>query len=106
MNGREVKAILGKNVKFLRYRKEYSQADLAEKANISITFLSNIERGLKFPKPDIMVKIAESLEVGVSTLFITDIVPDDNKELINSLSEDITKKVNQAMKEVFKQYLK
>jgi transcriptional regulator with XRE-family HTH domain len=106
MNGKEIKAILGKNIKFFRYRKEYSQADLAEKADISITFLSNIERGLKFPKPDIMVKIAESLDVGVSTLFITDIVPDDNKELINSLSEDITKKVNQAMKEVFKQYLK
>jgi len=106
VKGNDIKAILGKNVKFLRYRKEYSQADLAEKADISITFLSNIERGLKFPKPDIMVKIAESLDVGVSTLFITEIVPDDNKELINSLSEDITKKVNQAMKEVFRQYLK
>jgi transcriptional regulator with XRE-family HTH domain len=106
MNGKEIKAILGKNIKFLRYRKEYSQADLAEKADISITFLSNIERGLKFPKPDIMAKIAESLEVELFELFKTDIVPNGNKTLINNLSKDVTKKINQAVKEVFIQYLK
>jgi len=106
MNGKDIKAILGKNIKFLRFHREYSQADLAEKADISITFLSNIERGLKFPKPDIMAKIAESLEVGIYDLFKTDIVPDDNKEIINRLSEDLTKKVNQAMEGVFKQYSK
>jgi transcriptional regulator with XRE-family HTH domain len=106
MNGKEIKAILGKNIKFLRYRKEYSQADLAEKADISITFLSNIERGLKFPKPDIMAKIAESLEVELFELFKTDIVPNGNKTLINNLSKDVTKKINQAVKEVFLQYLK
>jgi len=106
MNGKEIKAILGKNIKFLRYRKEYSQADLAEKADISITFLSNIERGLKFPKPDIMAKIAESLEVELYELFKTDIVPYNNKTLINSLSKDVIKKINQTVKEVFTQYLK
>jgi len=106
MNGKEIKAILGKNIKFLRYRKEYSQADLAEKADISITFLSNIERGLKFPKPDIMAKIAESLDIELYELFKTDIVPNGNKTLINNLSKDVTKKINQAVKEVFIQYLK
>ena len=106
MNGKEIKAILVKNIKFFRYRKEYSQADLAEKADISITFLSNIERGLKFPKPDIMAKIAESLGVELYELFKADIVPDDKKTLINSLSKDVIKKINQSVKEVFTQYLK
>ncbi|MCL2759770.1 MAG: helix-turn-helix domain-containing protein [Treponema sp.] len=106
MSGQEIKAALGKNIKFLRFRKSYSQADLAEKADISITFLSNIERGLKYPKPDILSKIAESLEVKVYELFKTDIVPENNKELINRLSEDMTQKVNQAIYGVFKQYLR
>ncbi|MCL2209056.1 MAG: helix-turn-helix domain-containing protein [Treponema sp.] len=106
MKGYELKAILGKNIKFFRYRMEYSQADLAEKADISITFLSNIERGLKYPKPDTLLKLAESLEINVYELFKTDIIPDDNKKLINRLSEDITYKVNQAMESVFKQYLR
>ena len=78
---------------------------MAEKADISITFLSNIERGLKFPKPEIMSKIAESLEIKVHDLFKTDLIPDDGKKHIKSFSEDITKKVNQALKEVYKQYL-
>ena len=106
MNGQELKGIFGKNIKFYRFRNEFSQADLAEITNISITFLSNIERGLKFPKPDILTKIAEGLGVNVFELFKTDIVNNENKELIVRLSEDMTNKVNQAMKEVFNQYSK
>jgi transcriptional regulator with XRE-family HTH domain len=105
MSGQEIKNTLGRNIKFLRFRRQYSQANLAEKANISITFLSNIERGLKFPKPDILSRIAGSLDVEVYELFKTDLVPQDGKELINRLSEDITKNVNLAMEGVFKQYL-
>lgn len=105
MNGQELKAILGKNVKFFRYRLEYSQADLAEKADISITFLSNIERGLKFPKPEIITRIANGLGINVYELFKSDIVPEDNKKIINQLSKDVTKKINLTINEVFRQYL-
>jgi transcriptional regulator with XRE-family HTH domain len=48
MEEQELKGILGKNIKFFRSRRHLSQADLAEKAGISITFLSNIERGNNF----------------------------------------------------------
>ena len=104
MNGQEIKKALGKNIKYLRFHREYSQAELAERADISITFLSNIERGLKFPKPDVLSKIAQSLEVEVFELFKAEIIPDDNKEMINRFSKDISQKVNQAMESVFKQY--
>jgi transcriptional regulator with XRE-family HTH domain len=56
VDGQEIKAILGKNIKFIRNQRQYSQEILAEKAEISITFLSNIERGLKFPKPAVGVQ--------------------------------------------------
>jgi len=106
MGGQEIKTALGKNIKFLRFRRQYSQADLAEKADISVTFLSNIERGLKFPKPDVLSRIAEGLDVGVCELFKTDVVVDENKELISRLSEDVARKVNQAMEGGFGQYLR
>ena len=105
MSGQEIKKLLGKNIKFFRFHRQYSQADLAEKADMSITFLSNIERGIKFPKPDILSRIAEGLEVEVFELFKTDIVPNDNKEMINRFSKDMSQKVNQAMNDVFRQYL-
>ena len=105
MDGQAIKDTLGRNIKTLRARRGLSQADLAEKADISITFLSTIERGIKFPQPDILSKLAKALDVEVFELFKTDAVPTDSKEVISQLSEDITKNVNQTIAGVFKQYM-
>jgi transcriptional regulator with XRE-family HTH domain len=105
MDGQEIKAILGKNIKFLRTRKGLTQAVLAEKANISIIFISSIERGTKYPQPDILARIAKVLDVEVFELFKGDLVPSDSKKLITHLSKDIKKKVNTALEDIFKQYL-
>jgi transcriptional regulator with XRE-family HTH domain len=105
MDGRAIKATLGKNIKFLRTRRNFTQAVLAEKADISIIFLSSIERGTKYPKPDILARIAKVLEVEIFELFKGDLVPSNSKELISQLSEDITQKINLAVADVFKQYL-
>jgi transcriptional regulator with XRE-family HTH domain len=77
--GKAIKDALEKKIKFLRFRKGLSQAGLAEKADISITFLSTIERGIKFPQPDILSKLAKALGVEVFELFKADIVPSDSK---------------------------
>lgn len=118
MDGQEIKEALGKNIKFLRIQRNYSQAVLSEKAEISITFLSNIERGLKYPKPAVLSKIAVNLGVEVYELFkiksglnLTPIiVPNEQKKLINRLSKVMTKKVNtavnNAMEGVFRDFLK
>jgi len=100
MDGQEIKTILGKNIRFLRFHKAYSQADLAEKANISTIFLSNIERGNKFPKPEIMSRLANALEVEVFELFKPEVVPENGKETFNRLSSDIHRHID----EVFKHY--
>jgi transcriptional regulator with XRE-family HTH domain len=105
MDGKAVKSILGKNVKFLRSSKGLTQALLAEKAGISVIFLSSIERGTKYPKADILARIAKVLEVEIFELFKGDIVPSDSKELVTRLSKDITDKVNSALGDIFKQYL-
>jgi len=105
MDGKVIKTTLGKNIKFLRIQRGFTQAVLAEKANISIIFLSSIERGTKYPKPDVLARIAKALVVEVFELFKGDLVPSDSKEMMSHLSEDITKKINVAVAEVFKQYL-
>jgi len=114
MGGQEIKATLGKNIKLIRALRQYSQADLAEKADISITFLSNIERGLKYPKPAILSQIADALSVEAYELFKTNIetnavpivVPNDNKMMLNRLSKVMTRRVNNAMEGVFKTFMK
>jgi transcriptional regulator with XRE-family HTH domain len=114
MDGQEIKAALGRNIKNLRSYRQYSQAELAEKADISIIYLSNIERGKKFPKPAIISQLAESLDVEVYELFKTDsepniapiIVRNDNKKMLNRLSKVMTQKVNTAMEGVFRTFMK
>ena len=97
MEIQEIKNLLGKNIKYFRFRKQISQSALAEKADISVTFLSNIERGKMFPKVETLSRITKSLDVEVFELFRADLVPEDNKETINRLSEDITKNVRTCL---------
>jgi len=110
MAGEEIKTMLGLNIKNLRSHRQFTQAELAERADISIIYLSNIERGVKYPKPAILLQLAEGLEVEVYELFkpndIPSAAPNNNKKLINRLSQEMTKKVVQTMDGVFKQYLK
>jgi len=110
MDGNKLKAMLGRNLKLLRANRGYSQAFLAEKADISITYLSRIERGLNFPKPEIIVQIAEGLDVEIYELFKIDHTPQKkqnvHKKLISSLSKEMTQKVNSLMESVFLKYSK
>ena len=114
MGGQEIRAALGKNIKLIRYHRQFSQAILAEKADISIAYLSKIERGIKYPKPEILSQIAEGLGVEVYELFKINsapnlapiIVRNDNKKMISRLSKVMTRKVNNAMEGVFRDFLK
>jgi transcriptional regulator with XRE-family HTH domain len=105
MEEQELKDVLGKNIKFFRSQKQLSQADLADKAGISITFLSNVERGNNFPLAGTLCSLAKVLEVEVFELFKGDLVPSNSKEVMSKLSKDITQKIHLAVTDVFKQYL-
>jgi transcriptional regulator with XRE-family HTH domain len=105
MDGQAIKDTLGKNIKIFRARRGLSQADLSEKADISIPFLSNIERGIKFPQPDMLAKIANALGVEVNELFTVNLDFAESSDLLSHLSEDMTKNVNLIMTEVFKRYM-
>ena len=101
----ELKTNLGRNIKFFRFRKQFSQADLAEKAHISVTFLSNIERGNNFPQPKTLCNLAEALDVQVWELFRGEAASNEQESMIvDHLSEDLIRHVNLAMENVRKQY--
>ena len=105
MVGQDIKDTLGKNIKIFRARRGLSQADLSEKADISIPFLSNIERGIKYPQPDMLAKIANSLGVEVNELFTINLTSTESSDILSHLSEDMIKNINFTMAEVFKRYM-
>ena len=100
----ELKTELGKNIKFLRFRRRLSQLDLAEEACISVTFLSNIERGNNFPHAGTLCNLAEALKVQVWELFKGEGAVKQETPIVDRLSEDFIKHVNLAMQMVHKQY--
>jgi transcriptional regulator with XRE-family HTH domain len=104
MEGQELREALGKNIKLFRFHRELSQADLAEKAGISIPFLSDIERGNKWPYPETLTSLAKALNIEVFELFKPEGVPDDIKILMSRFSEDISRTLNQSLDTVYKQY--
>ena len=69
MEGTVIRQTLAKNIKIFREHRLLSQADLAANSEISIPFLSEIERGNKWPFPDTLAKIAKALNVKIHELF-------------------------------------
>ncbi len=59
---------LGKNIKKFRERKSWTQDELSEKANIHISYIGQIERGLRYPSLKILFKISDVLETKISDL--------------------------------------
>jgi transcriptional regulator with XRE-family HTH domain len=69
MNGAQVREILARNIKSFREHRKWSQADLAAYSDISVPFLSEIERGNKWPFPDTLAKISKALNIEIHELF-------------------------------------
>ena len=71
---------VGRRIAKTRRDRGFSQAALAEKANISISHLSNIERGRKSLSAEVLLKIAGALQVSADSILFTDI-PQVHKEI-------------------------
>jgi transcriptional regulator with XRE-family HTH domain len=109
MADRQIRFILGANLKKLRGRREWSQLELAEKANISMNFLSEIERELKWPYPETLQNLAKALGVDVYELFKPEgKASPDIEEYLNRFSNDVVIAVHESVKKsldnVKKQY--
>ena len=92
MTGADLRQILSKNIKALRSQRSLSQMELAEKADISIPFLSNIERGKKWPYPETLIKLAEALDVEVCMFFQEKVPlpPGDVRSTLTRFKKDIS----------------
>jgi transcriptional regulator with XRE-family HTH domain len=64
-----IRTVLSTNIRFYRNRHRWSQTYLAEKADISTNFLSDIETCKKWPFPETLEKIAKGLSIDVFELF-------------------------------------
>lgn len=59
----------GKGLRCIRQARGMSQTELAEKSDLSVSYVSLLERGKRDPVLSTITKIAEALEVSLVILF-------------------------------------
>ncbi len=81
---------IGSRIKAAREKKHLTQEDLAAIVDLSSTHISVIERGVKPPKLETFVNIANALEVSADSL-LQDVVEHSSEGVASTLVADILK---------------
>ena len=90
MTEKDLRVILSTNLRKYRNYRKFTQAEFAEKIDISIPFLSDIENGKKWVSPHTLVKMADTLEIDAYELLKPEkILPDNPVNIIEKYTADI-----------------
>ena len=97
-----IREILARNLRENRKRLGITQAELAEKADISTNFVAMIELQHKFPAPETLERLAAALGIGTSELFAVQASPEEAMErlqqaILSDLDRAIEKAVDKAI---------
>jgi transcriptional regulator with XRE-family HTH domain len=102
---------VGAFIRSQRERAEMSIRKLAELADVSNPYLSQIERGLRKPSADILQQVANALRISVETLYVrAGILPDEGRGR-STVSEaiehdpDLTAEQKSALLNVYESFL-
>jgi len=106
MTEQELRVIISQNIKRIRGYRKFSQAEFAEKIDISVPFLSDIENGKKWGSPVTLVKIAEALNIEVYELFKPEtVIPDNAADVIEKYTADIHQIFGDTLNNIQNRYL-
>ena len=79
--------LLGNRIRVAREKMNITQEDLAGRVNISPSHVSVIERGVKAPKADTLIRIANELNVSAEYLFQDLVKRSHESQLLSSIME-------------------
>ena len=82
------RAALGKRIRESRISKGYTQQDLADRAEIGVVYISEIERGIKMPSLNIFVKIVDALDVSADYV-LRDELPSGKEYICTEITEKL-----------------
>jgi len=106
MTDKELQGILSANIKRHRHSRNLSQADLAEKLDISVNFLCNIENGNRWISPQTLVKFASALKVEPYELFKpAEALPSEIPLILNKCLDEAVVAVTQTLNQIRGYYL-
>ncbi len=89
---------IGIRIRECRKAKKWTQEQFAEKVGISVTYLGLIERGLRIPKLETFITIANILDVP-SDLLLADLITCNSKETL--LSQKISAMTDEEKQKIY-----
>jgi transcriptional regulator with XRE-family HTH domain len=99
-----IRETLSKNLRDNRRKCGFTQAQLAEKADVSLHYLAMIELTRNMPKVDTIERLANALNVEIHELFIAPLSPAfETKKLRQEIITDLKEIVKEAVEEAFEQ---
>ena len=91
---RNIREILAKNMRENRQKLGITQAELAERAEISTNFVAMIELMHKFPSPEILEKIANALGIENAALFYS---PSSEEDTFQKLQQVFLENIDRVI---------
>jgi transcriptional regulator with XRE-family HTH domain len=102
---------VGAFIRAQRERAEISIRKLAELADVSNPYLSQIERGLRKPSADVLQQVANALRISVESLYVRAGILPDEERAVSTVSEaiehdpDLTPEQKSALLNVYESFL-
>lgn len=92
--------LLGKHIREQRKKKKYTLEQLAEKLDVSTTFIGQIERAKGIPSLETLVKIANTLEISIDSLLFGDLNTKSGNSYFIKKVEEMTETFTAKEKEL------
>ena len=93
--------LLGRRIRSLRNVKSWTQEALGSEAGINYKFLGEIERGQQNPSFNVLIKIADALNVDLMELFRLESEISDRKEIEGQITRIIKNAPDDALRQIF-----
>lgn len=91
---------IGKRIRERRLSKSWSQEELAEKLDLSVTYIGMIERGEKLPRLETFIKIVNVLDASADELLV-DVVGNGYKLRLSRYADQISKLDEKERKRIY-----
>ena len=99
-----LRKVFAENLKFYRKHANFSQQQMAEKCNIATNYLSEIERGQKFPSVEMIENIAVVLNIPAYLLFLEGKNITDTKILLQKRNREFSEKLLLTISKLLEEY--
>ena len=107
MKNKGIREILAANLKEYRRKLGMTQEELAEKAKVSTHYIAMIETCKKYPKPEMLERIAKTLGIEPYKLFNVENDPNDpferlHQKIINDMKQIASEIVEKTIDHKYK----